>query len=92
MMLLYDKNKSPKPAMLNKHKNLIHEAERSILSRSYYDVGTGKSEVGARLVYIFAVENYGKGSVLYCSPSNKAVDVVRSKKQFTYQKFEEIES
>ena len=47
-----------------------------------YDVGTGKSEVGAHLAYIFAVKNGGHGSVLYCGPSNKAVDVVHGKKPF----------
>ena len=39
--------------------------------------------MGAHLAYIFAIKNGGHGSVLYCGPSNKAVDVVHSKKQFT---------
>ena len=52
------------------------------------DTGTGKSETGAHLAYIFAITNkeisekdsYSKKkSVLYCGPSNKSVDVVHSK-------------
>ncbi len=42
-------------------------------------LGTGKSETGAHLAYIFANINKRdkhKCSVLYCGPSNKAVDVV----------------
>ena len=45
-------------------------------------VGTGKSVTGAHLAYIFAKLNGGqrrgsKGNcVVYCGPSNKAVDVV----------------
>jgi superfamily I DNA and/or RNA helicase/exoribonuclease R len=42
--------------------------------------GTGKSVVGAHLVYIFAkLINGGDKSVIYCCPSNKAVDVVHKK-------------
>lgn len=41
-------------------------------------LGTGKSETGAHLAYIFA--NINKRDkymcVMYCGPSNKAVDVV----------------
>ena len=42
-------------------------------------IGTGKSVTGAHLAYIFARLNSCKGNnqcVLYCGPSNKAVDVV----------------
>ena len=46
-------------------------------------IGTGKSVVGAHLAYIFSFINGKKEgpkcSVLYCCPSNKAVDVVHSK-------------
>ena len=43
--------------------------------------GTGKSETGAHMAYIFARLNrnsvFSAGNcVLYCGPSNKAVDVV----------------
>jgi superfamily I DNA and/or RNA helicase len=42
--------------------------------------GTGKSVVGAHLVYIFAkLINSGDERVIYCCPSNKAVDVVHKK-------------
>ena len=45
-----------------------------------YIKGTGKSVVGAHLTYIFSKINTGsKKCVLYCCPSNKAVDVVHSK-------------
>ena len=52
------------------------------------DTGTGKSETGAHLAYIFAITNKeisekdptsSVKSVLYCGPSNKSVDVVHSK-------------
>ena len=36
--------------------------------------------MGAHLAYIFAVKNGGRESVLYCGPSNKAVDVVHGEK------------
>ena len=42
-------------------------------------LGTGKSETGAHLAYFFALQNRGCKSVLYCGPSNKAVDVVHGK-------------
>ena len=41
--------------------------------------GTGKSIVGAHLAYTFAMGNrkgVNYGCVMYCGPSNKAVDVV----------------
>ena len=38
--------------------------------------GSGKSETGAHIAYIFARVNEGNHCVLYCAPSNKAVDVV----------------
>ena len=42
--------------------------------------GTGKSVVGAHLIYIFSKMNAESNKcVLYCCPSNKAVDVVHSK-------------
>ena len=47
-----------------------------------YYLGTGKSETGACLAYIFAITNRklvsedGCKCVLYCGPSNKSVDVV----------------
>lgn len=43
------------------------------------NTGTGKSETGAHLAYIFAMTNRklkADKCVLYCGPSNKAVDVV----------------
>ena len=43
--------------------------------------GTGKSETGAHIAYVFAMLNRtlsGEKCVLYCGPSNKAVDVVLS--------------
>ena len=52
------------------------------------DTGTGKSETGVHLAYVFAMTNkkmsedqiyFKKKSVLYCGPSNKSVDVVHSK-------------
>ena len=45
--------------------------------------GTGKSVTGAHLAYIFAKTNRKVKNgqcVLYCGPSNKAVDVVHGKK------------
>ena len=51
-------------------------------------IGTGKSETGAHLAYIFSITNKKISeedptsffkSVLYCGPSNKSVDVVHSK-------------
>ncbi len=44
--------------------------------------GTGKSIVGAHLAYTFAMGNRKCGNhacVMYCGPSNKAVDVVHGK-------------
>ena len=50
-----------------------------------YIKGTGKSVVGAHLTYIFSKINTGsKKCVLYCCPSNKAVDVVHSKHVYIY--------
>ena len=43
------------------------------------NIGTGKSETGAHLAYVFALTNRklkANKCVLYCGPSNKAVDVV----------------
>ena len=45
-------------------------------------LGTGKSETGAHIAYVFAMFNRHVGKnrcVLYCGPSNKSVDVVLSK-------------
>ena len=45
-------------------------------------IGTGKSVIGAHLAYIFAMSNRKAKKhqcVLYCGPSNKAVDVVHCK-------------
>ena len=47
-------------------------------------LGTGKSETGAHLAYAFARQNKvavtsSKQCVLYCGPSNKAVNVVLGK-------------
>lgn len=44
-------------------------------------LGTGKTIVGAHIAYIFTKLNTSsnRGCVLYCCPSNKAVDVVHSK-------------
>ena len=55
--------------------------------------GTGKSETGAHIAYVFALLNRQlnqqshresgqshRQCVLYCGPSNKAVDVVLGKK------------
>ena len=40
-------------------------------------VGTGKSETGAHIAYIFAQLNRESNQcVVYCAPSNKAVDVI----------------
>ena len=45
--------------------------------------GTGKSETGAHIAYIFArvLKQLKKTNqcIVYCAPSNKAVDVVHSK-------------
>ena len=38
--------------------------------------GTGKSETGAHIAYIFAQLLEDHQCVVYCAPSNKAVDVV----------------
>lgn len=46
------------------------------------NTGTGKSETGAHLAYVFAMTNRQQKAdkcVLYCGPSNKAVDVVLGK-------------
>ena len=46
--------------------------------------GTGKSETGAHLAYAFARLNkvkHPRRCVLYCGPSNKAVNVVLGKQQ-----------
>ena len=48
----------------------------------FHDVGTGKSETGAHIVYALAMSNVLRARdecVLYCAPTNKAVDVVLSK-------------
>ena len=37
--------------------------------------GTGKSETGAHIAYIFAQLLEDHQCVVYCAPSNKAVDV-----------------
>lgn len=44
----------------------------------YNYIGTGKSETGAHLAYIYAQLNKRDKNkcVMYCGPSNKAVDVV----------------
>ena len=56
--------------------------------------GTGKSETGAHIAYVFAQLNQalnGRSSgsgykcVLYCGPSNKSVDVVLSKLKYAIQ-------
>ena len=39
-------------------------------------LGTGKSETGAHIAYTMAVRNPPDKCVLYCGPTNKAVDVV----------------
>ena len=47
-----------------------------------FSIGTGKSIVGAHIAYAFAIGNRKVSSelcVLYCGPSNKAVDVVHGK-------------
>ena len=56
----------------------------------FFLVGTGKTVTGAYLAYFFTQINkhvpaMGKGTpqVLYCGPSNKAVDVIASKRPFT---------
>ena len=44
-------------------------------------LGTGKSETGAHIAYTLAMSNRMSGldgCVLYCAPTNKAVDVVLS--------------
>jgi len=52
--------------------------------------GTGKSVTGAHLAYVLAKLNSRprrgsvKGCVVYCGPSNKAVDVVHEKLQEEY--------
>ena len=43
---------------------------------SLIHTGTGKSETGAHIAYIFAQQLEEKQCVVYCAPSNKAVDVV----------------
>ena len=53
----------------------------SIRVHLYLPTGTGKSETGAHISYVFAMLNRtleGGKCVLYCGPSNKAVDVVLS--------------
>ncbi len=45
----------------------------------FLPLGTGKSETGAHIAYVFAMLNrslQGRRCVLYCGPSNKSVDVV----------------
>ena len=54
----------------------------SILSDILCTLGTGKSETGAHIAYTLAMSNRMRqldGCVLYCAPTNKAVDVVLSK-------------
>ncbi len=49
---------------------------------NYFNTGTGKSETGAHIAYVFAMLNRtlpNRKCVLYCGPSNKAVDVVLGK-------------
>ena len=44
-----------------------------------FSSGTGKSETGAHIAYIFAQvlkEKKSSHCIVYCAPSNKAVDVV----------------
>ena len=52
----------------------------------FFPLGTGKTNVGIKLVYLFCkinrqlqAEGKGKKTVLYCGPSNKSVDLVASK-------------
>ena len=44
--------------------------------------GSGKSETGAHIAYIFAMALEGNQCVVYCAPSNKAVDVVHGEGMF----------
>ena len=49
---------------------------------SSHHAGTGKSETGAHIAYIFAQvlkEQSSNQCLVYCAPSNKAVDVVHGK-------------
>ena len=49
---------------------------------SSHHAGTGKSETGAHIAYIFAQvlkEKKSSHCIVYCAPSNKAVDVVHGK-------------
>ena len=71
-------------SMTNQSLELISCASTSsfIISYIYISLGTGKSVTGAHLAYTFAKLNErlrhgAKGKcVVYCGPSNKAVDVV----------------
>lgn len=60
----------------------MHSNKQLPSSYQLISVGTGKSVTGAHLAFIFAKLNSrqrhgGKGMcVVYCGPSNKAVDVV----------------
>ena len=56
--------------------------------RGDVNAGTGKTNTGIKLVYLFCkinrqlqAEGKGKKTVLYCGPSNKSVDLVASKSQ-----------
>ena len=51
-------------------------------SEQFSNVGTGKSETGAHIAYLFTMLNRLNSAhqcVFYCGPSNKSVDVVLSK-------------
>ena len=70
---------------LQKICNCLCKNELKLISGHVYNIwkfilliGTGKSIVGAHLAYIFSINNKSK-FVLYCCPSNKALDVVHSK-------------
>ena len=53
-----------------------HFSSITINNHSPSPPGTGKSETGAHIAYIFAQLLKDHECVVYCAPSNKAVDVV----------------
>ena len=51
-------------------------------SSLFISTGTGKSETGAHIAYIFAQLLEDHQCVVYCAPSNKAVDVVHGEQHY----------
>jgi superfamily I DNA and/or RNA helicase/exoribonuclease R len=71
---------NPKLSLNMKQKEAIERSLRNKFQLIQGPPGTGKSIVGAHLVYIFSrFINKDNHALVYCCPSNKAVDVVHRK-------------